>query len=114
MRKSFAGLQGLVARELEEDPLSGTLYVFVNRRRNLVKALFWDRTGYVLVAKRLERGRFSFPSEDRVQDLSRQIFLLFLERPARTTTREGTTSPPNSGFSSSPVTVAKVGPEKDP
>jgi transposase len=79
MRKSFTGLQGLVAGELEEDPLSGTLYVFVNRRRNLLKALFWDRTGYVLLAKRLERGRFSFPREDRVQALSRQIFLLFLD-----------------------------------
>lgn len=58
MRKGFNGLEGLVATELGEDPTSGDLFVFTNRRGNLAKALFWDRTGYIIIAKRLERGRF--------------------------------------------------------
>ena len=60
MRKSFHGLVGLVQGLLGEDPLSGTLYVFTNRRRTHVKAVYWDRTGFCLLAKRLERGHFAF------------------------------------------------------
>jgi transposase len=60
MHKSFNGLIALTTQALREDPLSGTFYLFSNRRRNLVKILFWDRTGFCLYAKRLERGRFYF------------------------------------------------------
>ena len=45
MRKSFDGLSGLVRQELGEDPLSGSLFVFCNRRRNMAKLLYWDRDG---------------------------------------------------------------------
>lgn len=62
MRKSFDGLIGLTQNVLKEDPLSGDLYLFHNRRGNLVKILTWDRTGFVLYAKRLERGRFRINS----------------------------------------------------
>jgi transposase len=79
MRKSFSGLIGLVSNALEQDSLSGTLFMFVNRRRNYAKGIFWDRTGYVLVAKKLERGRFTFPLEDSLQELTRQKFLLFFD-----------------------------------
>jgi transposase len=58
MRKSFDGLYALVKHVLGEDPLSGELYVFVNRRGNYLKALYFDRTGFCLWAKRLERGVF--------------------------------------------------------
>ena len=58
MRNGFNGLEGLVVAELGEDPTSGDLFVFINRRGNLAKALFWDRTGYIIISKRLERGRF--------------------------------------------------------
>jgi len=78
MRKSFDGLLGAV-RAFDADPLSGTLFVFINRRGNYLKSIFWDRTGYCLFAKRLERGRFSFPSEDQVQELSTQVFALLLD-----------------------------------
>ncbi len=58
MRKSFDGLLTLVSNTLEEDPMSGDLFLFLNRRRNLIKGLLWDRTGFVIIAKRLERGQF--------------------------------------------------------
>ena len=58
MRKSFTGLYALTKGELRQDPLSGHLFVFVNRRGNYLKCLYFDRTGFCLWAKRLERGRF--------------------------------------------------------
>lgn len=58
MRKSFDGLFTLVSTVLGEDPLSGALFIFVNRRRNYLKGLLWDRTGFLLIAKRLEKGQF--------------------------------------------------------
>ena len=58
MRKSFDGLSALVRNTLAQDPLSGHCFVFVNRRATQIRVLYWDRTGYSLWAKRLERGRF--------------------------------------------------------
>ncbi len=57
MRKSFTGLIALTKHALKQDPLSGHLFVFVNRRGDYLKALYWDRSGFCLWAKRLERGR---------------------------------------------------------
>jgi transposase len=79
MRQSFPGLVGVVKNVLTEDPLSGTLFVFLNRRGNYVKGIYWDRTGFCLFAKRLERGRFRLPSEARTQELSAQVFQLLLD-----------------------------------
>jgi len=59
MRRSFDGLSALVKHRLLDDPLSGHLYVFVNRRGSQMKILTFDRTGYAIWAKRLERGRIS-------------------------------------------------------
>jgi transposase len=58
MRKSFDGLSALVAGALELDPLSGHLFVFINKRRDRIKILYWDRDGLVVWAKRLEVGSF--------------------------------------------------------
>ena len=58
MRKSFDTLAALVIGVVEEDPQSGHLFLFVNRRRDRVKVLWWDRSGYCLLAKRLEHGQF--------------------------------------------------------
>lgn len=61
MRKSFDGLQGLVQQVFDEDALSGHLFLFVNRRRDRVKILFWDRDGLAIWYKRLESGTFQLP-----------------------------------------------------
>lgn len=58
MRKQFDGLAGLVIDIVDEDPQSGHLFVFFNKRRDRVKILWWDRSGYLLLCKRLEHGRF--------------------------------------------------------
>ena len=79
MRKSFRGLVALVQGVLQEDPLSGCLYVFLNRRGNYLKLVTWDRTGYCLFAKQLEQGRFHLPSEKAKQELSEQTFRLILD-----------------------------------
>lgn len=73
MRKSFQGLLALVQQVFaDHDPYSGSFFVFVNRRGSYVKILGWDRTGFVLVAKKLERGRFRFPGEADTLELSEQ------------------------------------------
>jgi transposase len=79
MRKSFDGLVGLVRDAMQEDPLSGSIYVFVNRRGNYLKLIYWDRTGFALFAKRLDRGRFVFPGQDNTQKLSSEQFKLILD-----------------------------------
>ena len=79
MRKSFHGLLALVQRLFTEDPYSGSLFVFVNRRGNYVKILTWDRTGFALYAKRLERGRFVFPRAGDNQELSEQALRFLLD-----------------------------------
>lgn len=58
MRKSFDGLYALAKHQLHQDPASGHLFVFINRRGNYLKSLYWDRNGYCLWAKRLEEGAF--------------------------------------------------------
>ncbi|AHM61261.1 transposase, IS66 family protein [Flammeovirgaceae bacterium 311] len=61
MRKSFDALSGLVRNELQRDPASGEVYVFVNRSRSCIKLLHWESGGFVLYYKRLERGTFTAP-----------------------------------------------------
>lgn len=80
MRKSFQGLLALVQQVFrDEDPYAGSLFVFVNRRGNFIKAIAWDRTGFVLYAKRLERGRFVFPSTSTSQELSDRALRFLLD-----------------------------------
>ena len=64
MRKSINGLSILVEEHLELDPFSGHLFVFCNRRQNMVKILYWDRNGFCLWHKRLEKDRFKWPKSE--------------------------------------------------
>jgi transposase len=66
MRKSFDGLSGLVTSGLGRDPLSGEVFIFLNRRRTHIKLLVWDRSGFVLYYKRLEEGTFELPASGSV------------------------------------------------
>ncbi len=62
MRKSFDGLAALAKGALQLDPFSGHLVVFANRRRDRIKVLYWDRDGFAVWAKRLERGTYKIPA----------------------------------------------------
>ena len=61
MRKSFDGLCGIVSQTMTRDPLSGDVYVFLNRRRDRIKLLVWERGGFWIFYKRLEKGSFELP-----------------------------------------------------
>jgi transposase len=79
MRKSFDGLSALVKTKLAEDPLSGQLFTFINRRRTQLKVLYFDRGGYCVWAKRLEQGRFHPIGEGEKRPLEWTELKLILE-----------------------------------
>jgi transposase len=82
MRKGFDGLSGLVINEMGKDHLSGDAYIFINKRRTLVKMLLWDRTGFVIYYKKLSSGTFELPSWEegiRQKELSVALLMMILE-----------------------------------
>lgn len=82
MRKSFNGLSGLVRQYLSHPLLSGDVFIFINRRKDRIKLLMWDQTGFALYYKRLEQGTFELPQAGQEQasiELSRSELLLVLE-----------------------------------
>lgn len=82
MRKGFDGLCGLVINQLGGNPLSGDLFIFMNRARTHIKVLLWDQTGFVIYYKRLEKGTFEMPVNRPGQvsvEISRQKLMLILE-----------------------------------
>ena len=60
MRKSYNGLSALVHNQLDEDPLSGQLFVFINKRKTHMKILYFESSGYCIWSKRLEQGQFNY------------------------------------------------------
>jgi transposase len=65
MRKSFDTLAAVVRSVIHDDPLSGHMFVFCNRRRDRLKVLLWEESGFWLMAKRLEKGTFIWPESSR-------------------------------------------------
>ena len=78
MRKGFDGLAAAAQDRLTQDPFSGHLFVFRGRRGDLIKVLWWDGQGLCLFAKRLEKGRFVWPSpaDGKVMITSAQLGML--------------------------------------
>ena len=70
LRKGFSGLTALAKQSLRRDPLSGHLFAFCNRRRNLIKLLLWDGSGFWVLAKRLERGTFAWPGHGSQREVT--------------------------------------------
>lgn len=62
MRRSFDALSACVRDQLGHEPMSGALFLFVNARRDRLKALWWDKSGFCILYKRLEEGTFRVPS----------------------------------------------------
>jgi transposase len=67
MRNGIDGLRAVVEQVLMKSPDEGHLFVFVGKQRDKLKILFWDRNGYVVYFKRLERGRFQLPATDETR-----------------------------------------------
>jgi transposase len=65
MRKSFHGLVALTESAMQQDPLSGSLFVFLNRRRDRLKILYWGQTGFCIWYQQLEKGTYQLPAEPR-------------------------------------------------
>jgi transposase len=64
LRKAVNGLTAIIQEDMGEDPLSGSVFLFCNKNRRLLKAVWWDRTGFWLSQKRLEQDRFPWPEEE--------------------------------------------------
>jgi len=80
MRKEINGLSILVEGTLALDPFSGHLFVFCNRKKSTLKILFWDRNGFCLWQKRLERDRFAWPErKEEVLEIDSRALAFLLE-----------------------------------
>jgi transposase len=67
MRKSFHGLIALTESALKQDPLSGSLFVFVNRRRDRIKVLYWGQSGFCIWYQQLQQGTYQLPAEEALE-----------------------------------------------
>ncbi|MCL2760014.1 MAG: IS66 family insertion sequence element accessory protein TnpB [Treponema sp.] len=64
LRKAVNGLAVIVQNDIKEDPFSGSVFIFCNRGRKLLKAVYWDKTGFWLSQKRLEKNKFPWPQDE--------------------------------------------------
>ena len=80
MRKAIYGLSIVATEQMQRDPLSGSLFLFCNRYRRIMKALYWDRNGFCLWQKRLEKDRFPWPaSEEAAREISADQLRMLLD-----------------------------------
>lgn len=78
MRKSFEGLSGIVEELFPDELLTGAFFIFLNRRKDHIKVLFWDNDGFAIMFKRLEKGSFLWKWGSKTS-LDRREFLMLLE-----------------------------------
>src|SRR5690606_24457080 len=76
MRKGFDGLSGLIREGLSQNPLSGDVFIFFNKRRTQVKLLLWERDGFSIYHKRLERGTYELPQKVSPELRSDELMLI--------------------------------------
>jgi transposase len=80
MRNGFDGLAGIVRNHLKKDPISGDVFIFLNKRRTHIKLLYWDGDGFALFYKRLERGRYTLTvHHESSKQVKREELLMLLE-----------------------------------
>lgn len=80
MRNGFDGLAGIVRNHLKKDPISGDVFIFLNKTRTHIKLLYWDGDGFALFYKRLERGRYALTAHhDTSKQIKREELLMLLE-----------------------------------
>ena len=79
LRKAENGLTVIVQEEMKEDPFSGSVYIFCNRDRKLLKAIYWDKSGFWLSQKRLEKERYPWPhDENEARELTAEELKMLL------------------------------------
>jgi len=79
MRKSFDGLSALVQHEMKADPANGSVYIFLNKQRNLIKLLHWEQGGFTLYYKRLEKGQVERPRAGESGEINWSDLMLAIE-----------------------------------
>lgn len=79
MRKGFVGLESLVIQQLQEKPLSGDAFIFINRTGKTLKCFLWDRTGFVIFTKRLENGKFRLRGSANKLEIEEKSLRLLLD-----------------------------------
>jgi transposase len=80
MRNGFDGLAGIVRNHLKKDPISGDVFIFLNKTRTHIKILYWDGDGFALFYKRLERGRYSLAvHHEPSKQIKREELMMLLE-----------------------------------
>lgn len=80
MRNGFDGLCGIVRNYLKKDPLSGDIFIFLNKTRTHIKILYWDGDGFALFYKRLERGRYAHTLHNEPsKQIKREELMMLLE-----------------------------------
>ena len=79
LRKAANGLTVMIQEQMEKDPFNGSVYLFCNRDRKLLKAVWWDKTGFWLSQKRLEKDKFPWPTDEQaVEELKAEELQMLL------------------------------------
>ena len=79
LRKAVNGLAGIIEQQMAEEPFSGNVYLFCNRERKLLKAVWWERNGFWLSQKRLEKDKFPWPQDEgEVKELGAEQLQMLL------------------------------------